>query len=100
MKLILFLVLLVFKLTNTDFLNSVQAGVTKGSSMESIELASIEIQINEKKNVFEHLEISYLSFSHEHSSSEPGEPFAATTGVYTFEIKEVNLTSQVTFYAV
>ena len=45
-------------------------------------------KIDEEKTVMGSLKIKFVSFSHEHASSAPGETFSASVGVYRFRMME------------
>ena len=66
-------------------------------SQHSIMAESIILSVEQEKTV-QGLSISYLSYSHEHSSSGPDEPFEATMGVYFLQLVTGNQSEEVTLY--
>ncbi len=58
---------------------------------------SIILSVEQEKTV-QGLSISYLNYSHEHSSTGPDEPFEATTGVYFLLLETGNKSESVTLY--
>ena len=60
---------------------------------------TLTLKVTETKTALNNeLKIKYSSYSHEHSSSSPDEPFSAGTGVYNFEITSGNKAGTITIY--
>ncbi len=51
-----------------------------------------------KTGLGDEVKIKYDSYSHEHSSSSPNEPFEASVGVYNFELTANKVTETITIY--
>lgn len=60
--------------------------------------AKLDIQVGEEKNPFDSLKIKFVRFDHEHSSTGPGQPFSATTGVYFLKITDATSSTEVSVY--
>lgn len=90
----LYLALLCFLFFN----NSIVFGAPKKMKTKTQPFITKEIKINEEIMVFGTLKIKFVRFGHEHTSSGPGEPFSANTGVYEFSFVEATHTHAETFY--
>jgi hypothetical protein len=80
------------------FNNSIVFGAQKKMTTRAQPFISAEIKVNEESTVFGTLKIKFIRFGHEHSSSGPGEPFSANTGVYEFSLVEGTRTHSEIFY--
>lgn len=61
---------------------------------------TVILEVTEAKYALDNgVKIKYSSYSHEHSSSSPDEPFQANVGVYNFEITTSHKTETITIYA-
>lgn len=59
---------------------------------------TLTIRVGEERQLFRELTIKFVNFGHEHVSSSPDEAFAATVGVYFFELRKKNTTESLTIY--
>ena len=59
---------------------------------------TLTIRVGEERQLFKELTIKFVNFGHEHVSSSPDEAFAATVGVYFFELREKDTTESLTIY--
>jgi hypothetical protein len=59
---------------------------------------TITLTVNDTQVVFDELSIKYSSYGHEHVSYSPGEPFAATVGVYVFLLSDRESSEAITLY--
>lgn len=89
-----FILTLLTSCTANQALNHTKKETEKIMQKEEIVL----INHNQEKIFFGTLKIKFASFSHEHSSSSPNEPFAASTGVYTFNVRDEKNETQITIY--
>lgn len=60
---------------------------------------TLTLKINETKFALNNeVKIKYSTYSHEHSSSSPDQPFEASIGVYNFEFTTNKVTETITIY--
>lgn len=80
------------KVSQSDVIKTITAVQNSNDSI------TVSLKVGENKTVFQGLFIKYIDYGHEHSSSGPNEPFAATTAFYRFELSENDITEKIILY--